>query len=294
MTLAVLATYLLVLQLARPFWALCGMIVFASSPVVMGLATNPNSHATAVCFAAWGMYLLLRWWRGGGVWRGVLAGFLLGSTCTIRYTEGLLVIPLLLVVAFNWRRWKECIGAIAGWATPIALLVSYNLAAMGRITGYDGTNESIGFALQYALDNWDATIRQLGSIALYCIFPFSVVGLAAMLWRNWRAGLVMASWALPCAVVYTFYYWSPDPVNQPPSFISYMRFFLTVMPALVVAAFWLFDQLGEQLEHRRLVQALCGLVTLIAIAVQLQSSTFTAETDQVNRLLLAMNTQQVR
>ena len=177
MSLAVLATYLLVRQLASPFWALCGMVVFASSPVVMGLTNNPNSHATAVCFAAWGMYLLLRWWKRGGTWRAIGAGFLLGCTCTIRYSEGLLLIPLLIVIALNWRRWLEGLWALGAWTAPIGLLVWYNLASMGRITGYDGTNESSGFALQYALDNWDAAIRQLGSIALYCIFPFSVIGL---------------------------------------------------------------------------------------------------------------------
>ena len=106
-------------------------------------------------------------------------------------------------------------------------------------------------------------------------------------------GLVLAAWFVPGAVIYTFYYWSPDPVNQPPSFISYMRFFLTVLPALVVAAFWLFDQLGEHVP-KPLAQAACSLVTLIAIAVQLQSSTFAAETDHANRLMLATNAQQVQ
>jgi hypothetical protein len=311
MTLAVLATFLLVRLVAGSFWALCGAVVFATSPVTVGLTTNPNSHATAVCCATWGMYLLLRWWQAHGVWRALLAGLLLGYAATIRYTEGLLVLPLVLVVllGMRWRvrrAYLEAFWAIAGWAIPIFVLVSYNLAAMGHVTGYDGTNESIGFSWQFAADNWEPMLRQLGTIALYCIFPFSVIGLLAMLGRNWRVGLVLAAWAVPCILVYTFYYWAPDPLAmQQGNFIGYMRFFLTILPALVMMAFWLFDQIGQFLSQKstagawaspwafRIAQLSFGIVTLIAIAVHLQTSTFAAEVDQNNRLMLQTNTQQV-
>lgn len=307
MTLAVAAMYLLLKQVTTSFWSFCGQLVFATSPVVMSLTTNPNSHATATCFAAWGMYLLLRWWRRGGAWRALLAGFLLGYTCTIRYTEGLLLAPLALVVILNlrWRHarsWLESLWALVGWIIPVGLLVSYNWFSMGRITGYDGTNESIGFSVEYALDNWDSMIRQLGSIALFFVLPFSLIGLAAMLWRSWRVGIVLAAWTVPCVVVYTFYYWAPDPVQQNGAFVSYMRFIVTVLPGCVMTAYWLFDQicrwvathmLPAEPSSLRIVQASFGLVTLIAVGVQLQSSTFAAELDQNNRLMVQFNTQRV-
>ena len=50
------------------------------------------SHGPALFFVTWGMYLLVRWWQTGSVWRGILAGFLLGYAVTIRYTEGLLAL----------------------------------------------------------------------------------------------------------------------------------------------------------------------------------------------------------
>src|SRR5262245_11105535 len=194
MTLAVIATFLLIRLVAGSIWAFCGTSVFATSTVVMSLTNNPNSHATAVCAAAWGMYLLLRWWQSGSVWRALFAGLLLGYTCTIRYTEGLLGLPLLVVVLLSarWtskRWWFESFWAIGGWIIPIGLLVAYNYTAMGRITGYDGTNESIGFRWEYAADNWGPAIRQLSTFALFAIFPFSMIGMVVMLVRNWRLGL---------------------------------------------------------------------------------------------------------
>jgi hypothetical protein len=305
MTLSVAATFLLVRLVAGSFWAFCGAAVYASSTVVMSLTTNPNSHATAVCAAAWGMYLLLRWWQTGTVWRAVCAGLLLGYTCTIRYTEGLLGLPLLLVVLLSarwWQKrwWLEAFWALAGWAIPIGLMVAYNYAAMGRITGYDGTNESVGFRWEYAADNWEPAVRQLSTIALFLIFPFSVIGLIVMVVRRWRMGVVLAAWALPCLIVYTFYYWAPDPPNQTPQFVSYVRFFATVLPALVMSAYWLFNQISTTLRAadadvwvRRATKGVFGMVTLIAIFMHLQNSTYAVEMEQLTRGMLQMNTQRV-
>jgi hypothetical protein len=328
MTLAVAATFLLVRLVARSFWAFCAAVVFALSPIIMGHATNPNSHATATCFATWGMYLLMRWWmttanegtsmKGPsqrhecGAWKLALwAGLFLGYTATIRYTEGLLVLPLLIVILLHvphWRErrfWTESLAAIVGWLIPVGIVVAHNLASMGRLTGYDGTNESLGFSWEFAADNWETTLRHLGTVALYFIFPFSVVGLLAMVWWSWRLGLLVASWALPCLLVYTFYYWAPDPTPavQQGVFIGYMRFFTTILPALVLSAFWFFDRIcawiGEQPEHTarpwalRMTEGCIGLIVLLCIAVHARNSALHAEIDQNNRLMLKYNTEQV-
>ena len=74
---------------------------------MLALADNPNSHASCVAFVVWGMFLLVRWWQTGSIWRGALAGFLLGYACLIRYSEGLLILPILvatLLAAENARR----------------------------------------------------------------------------------------------------------------------------------------------------------------------------------------------
>src|SRR5690606_17935688 len=82
------------------FYAVLGAILLGSSPVTLYLATNPNSHASTLACVVWGMVLLLRWWRCGGLWTARGAGWLLGYAATIRYTEGLLILPLALVAIF--------------------------------------------------------------------------------------------------------------------------------------------------------------------------------------------------
>lgn len=305
MTLSLWATYLLVRWFSGALPALCGLVVFASSPVTFGLATNPNSHATAVCCASWGMYLLVRWWElRASAWRAICAGLLLGYAATIRYTEATLLLPLLIVIGFNFRSrdkqsWKESALALVGWAIPVALLIAYNLAAMGKLTGYDSTNESIGFSIGYAAENWETMLRQFGSTALFFIFPFSVLGLLWMLWRETRRAVVLAAWILPCMFVYTFYYWAPDQQTGQALYIGYMRFFLTIMPALVACAFWLFARMirvAEETDHpgaAHLATLTMGVATCLSVAVHLQNSTFAAEEDQNRRLLLKLNADEV-
>jgi hypothetical protein len=303
MVLAVAATYLLVRQVAGALPGLCATLIFASSPVTMGLATNPNSHATAVCAVTWGMYLLLRWWKLRGRARAIAAGLLLGYAATIRYTEATLVLPILLVLAFTLRRasWREAGMLLLGWTIPVVLLVICNLATMGTVTGYDSTNESLGFSLDYAAENWETMIRQLGGIGLYFIFPFSVLGLLWMFWWEWKLASVLAAWIVPCMLVYTFYYWAPDPLaaQQQGVYISYLRFFLTIMPALVACAFWLFAKLIELAKASQQPAPLAaaslamGVATCVSLAVHLRNSTFAAEEDQNRRLLLKMNADEV-
>src|SRR4051812_48615192 len=63
MLLALVGTYLLMRQVVSVFPAILGMIIVAASPVALGLTNNPNSHATTLCAAVWGMYFLFRWWE---------------------------------------------------------------------------------------------------------------------------------------------------------------------------------------------------------------------------------------
>lgn len=239
MTLAVVGTFLLVRAVAGSFAALLATIVLATSPVTMGLTTNPNSHATTLACVVWGMYLLIRWWESQGLWRAMGAGLLLGFAATIRYTEGALILPVVLVILFNLRlrdllSWRDSGALLLAWSLPVALLLIYNQAAMGTWTGYDPTNESGGFRWEYAADNWETMIRHLNTNGLALLLPISLAGLTWMIWWNWRLAAVLWAWVLPCILIYTFYYWAPDG-----SAIGYLRFFLTILPALALGAFWL-------------------------------------------------------
>jgi hypothetical protein len=239
MALALVATYQLVRLMAGTLGGILAMLTVGCSPVTLELTNNPNSHATTLFCVTWGMFLLIRWWQAGGAWRASLAGLLMGYAVTIRYTEGMLVLPILLVALFNlnWRNkcsWIETAMLLAWWAIPVMFLVAFNLGAFGAVTGYDSTNESTGFHWEYFFTNWELTVRQIYNTGIFFVLPFSLAGLVVMYFRSWKMALVVTSWILPSLVLYSAYYWAPDGQT-----IGYMRFYLTIFPPLCLTAFWL-------------------------------------------------------
>jgi hypothetical protein len=237
--LGLVATFQLVRLVAGSFGAILAMIAVACSPVTLELANNSNSHASSLFCVSWGMFLLIRWWQSGGTARACLAGFLLGYAVTIRYTEGLLLLPLVLAALLRapWRCRRAMIETallLAWWAIPVMFLLCFNLGAFGSLTGYDSTNESTGFSWQYFQTHWDTTTRQFYNSGLFFILPVAVAGLVVMFVQHWRMALLLASWIVPSLIVYTAYYWAPDNVTT-----AYLRFYLTIFPALAMAGFWL-------------------------------------------------------
>ncbi|HEY4563059.1 MAG TPA: glycosyltransferase family 39 protein, partial [Thermoanaerobaculia bacterium] len=131
MTLALLGVFLLGREIAGSFAGLLAMIAMAASPATLNEVNDPDSHASSLCCTTWGMLLLLRWWRTGKVHQAALAGLLLGYSAIIRYTEGLLLLPVALVVLFRCRQDRRALGGAAalaaGWLAPVAGQVLFNL-----------------------------------------------------------------------------------------------------------------------------------------------------------------------
>ena len=366
MTLAMAGTFGLIRAIAGSFAALLGTIALAVSPVTLLLSTNPNSHASTLFCVTWGMYFLVRWWQSGGAWRASLAGLLVGYATTIRYTEALLVLPLLLVVIFRlssqWREARrlarkgigEGIGSrglgpgsrvqgpgedqksevqdphseisnqqspipnpqskiprplleslllLAWWSIPIIMLACFNLRAMGTLTGYDPTNESKGFSWDYFVVNWYAVLHQLNDTGMTFLFPLALAAMVWMFWWSWRMALVMASWVIPSALVYAFYYWAPDNKADPfgnAAAIGYLRFFLTILPALAACAYWLISQIyARAIDPDRMAgpqavsMVMAGVLTAATIGVSLRSSMRNMELEHHQRLVLADRAQRI-
>jgi hypothetical protein len=242
--LALMAMFLLARLVAGSFAAVLATILLATSLTTLAVANNPWSHGPALCFVTWGAYLLVRWWQTGSIWRGILAGLLLGYAVTIRYTEGLLVLPLALVVVLTirWRTPRTYLRAATpalAWLVPVAALVAFNRIAMGTWTGYDTTNESTGFAWQHFTGKWEFMAQQLYDYGLFFVAPLGVLGLLAMYRASWRVALLLTLWFVPGVLLYTAYYWGMQRGG-----IGYLRFFLTLFPPMILAAVWCMRQVS--------------------------------------------------
>ena len=235
--MAVLGMFLLARLVAGSFLGLLAAIILAVNPTLLHLSLVRSSHAPAIAFAVWGMYLLLCWWHTGHIASGIAAGLVLGFTTTIRYSEGLLVLPLALacVTALRWTNWRSWLrAAVPGlaWAVPVVTLLLFNRLTLGHWTGYDPTNESEGFGMEYFRNKWEFTIQQLHMYGLFLTLPLGVVGMLMMPARSWKVALAMLLWFVPGSLLYAAYYWSSPG-------LSYLRFFLSLYPPVIASAMWL-------------------------------------------------------
>ncbi|HEY4564022.1 MAG TPA: glycosyltransferase family 39 protein, partial [Thermoanaerobaculia bacterium] len=260
MTLGLLGVFLLVREILGSCAGLLGMLAMATSPVVLAETNDPDSHGGVIFFTIWGMLLLLRWWRTGRLHHAALAGLLLGLSAITRYTEGLLLLPMALVMMLapkDRRRLAGGTAMAAGWLLPVGLQIAFNLRVFHQLTGYGATNESTAFGLGHLARHAGLVLRQLFFLGLPLLFPLAVLGLALLAWRERRLGLVLWAWALPGLVLYAAYYWAVDDV-------AYTRFFLTLLPPLVLGMAWLLTRPlpGPEWLRRRVQPALALALVL--------------------------------
>lgn len=304
MTGAVLGMFFLARTMVGSFYAILAMISLGAGATSLRLSELPNSHASDLCAVVWGMFLLMRWWQTGRPWRGVLAGLLLGFAVTLRYTEALLLFPLYplsqvlsdtnlstahphwwKVVQFagmlpigpigiacltrirlrNWRSWISAALPILCWAIPVALLVSYNWFAMGHITGYDATNESIGFSTKEFLRKWDFAVYQLYMFGAFLLMPLGIAGLILMFRQKRTPAAMLNLWFVPGMLLYMAYYWGEGTPG-----VAFLRFLLSVFPPVIIAAMWM---LREASGKRSITGPLAaGILTAAAASIGLWSS----------------------
>jgi hypothetical protein len=279
--LSILGMYLLARIVAGTFVSLCAAILLATSQIMLLLADNPNSHAACLVCVVWGIFLLLRWWQTGSLWRGFLAGFLLGYACLVRYSEGLLILPIAVAVLHrlrwsNWRSYLRNAVPVIAWAIPVVALLAFNHHTLGTWTGYDSTNESeFGEAFTWAKlsTTWDLMLRTFYDTGLFFVFPLGIAGFGMLFRRHAMLGLLLLAWFIPGVALYTAYYFSPE------MGLAYARFFLTFLPAALVGVAVCFDDgiLGRasaalKRPGRLSLPLTVGIITAIGASVGLYRS----------------------
>jgi 4-amino-4-deoxy-L-arabinose transferase-like glycosyltransferase len=286
--IACLAAFFMFRTLVREFVALMGVILLASNPLTLIYADDANSHASSLCCVCVGFWLLLSWMRNGTWWKGLLGGFALGYACTIRYSEFLLVLPVtfasLSTVGIIWkrkemtvRRFIDGLAPLLGWAIPIAALALTCWISFGLPwkTGYTYCKEDAGFSLKYFFGdpwavptkpgNWETFIQQINHMGLFFLWPLSLIGLVGLPRRHWRVAITLALWILPSMTLYLCYYWAPGGENT----VGYLRFFLTVIPGLLLAALWVIDRAVRHVHNANITSLVAATIGCVLFAAGL-------------------------
>jgi hypothetical protein len=239
---AVLGMFLLARTLAGSVCGLLGAMLLASNAPLLQLALVPSSHAPDILFVTSGMLALLCWWRSGGWWLGIGTGLLLGYAVTIRYTEGLLLLPLALacLLTLRDRHWRAAVPLIA-WLIPVIALAVFNRLGSGHWTGYDSTHESTAFTVAEFRSKWDFTVSELNGYGMLLVLPLGLLGMLVLLEQNWKVGLTLLLWFVPSLLLYNAYYWGEQMGG-----VGYMRLFLTIFPAAIAAAVWLLGAVSSR------------------------------------------------
>ena len=187
--------------------------------------------------------------------------------------------------------WRLALVGLA-WLAPVLYQTGFNMVAMQSFTSYAGTNESTGFALAYFQRNWELMVRTLHDQALFFVAPIGLLGLIVMARRMPLIAALLALWFFPSVLLYTAYYWAPDNFG-----VSYSRFILTQVPALLIAACWLLGDLIRQEDRvplrfgRWLPRVAVGVVVLSATSVSAVRSINGTEWGRTLNLRASLETQ---
>jgi hypothetical protein len=187
--------------------------------------------------------------------------------------------------------WGLISAVLLGWAVPVGVLACFCWSAFGAPwkTGYSYCAEDSGFGWKYLVTdpvlhrqgNWETLLVQMNWMGLFMLWPIGLFGLVILITARPRKGACIALWALPPTILYLCYYWAPTGENS----LGYLRFFLTIIPALILGALWVLE---NAIDRAGTVTAIgLGLLTAIGVCVNVWNILPALETSLATRQALA-------
>ncbi len=241
--LALIGAGLLFRLWLKPFSAVMALFTLALLPEYSFYCAYLLSHATSLCLTTWGMYFLWRWLAQPKPGWGLAAGAALGATVTVRPTDALFVLPLVVVAAAGlWKGyragrmpWLAVTAMMGAWGVFVGLLAFYNYTQFGglTVTGYALSGEQGGFSLDYFINHFGRLTVLLPRNFLPVFFPLSLVGL--LLWGPPVDRAVRLLWFFSIFITYTSYYWVTE--NW-----AWLRFLMSTLPVCIGSAYAMVDQ----------------------------------------------------
>lgn len=213
--LVLLGVYALSRALGLGAWSLLAVLFLAVNPVFGLYALRQFSHPSSLASVTWGYALYFIGIRLAPRRRRIFclvsSGLLMGCAVGIRYTNLLLVVPLLLVLLFSTRRegYHDFSAFVSGFAIPMALLGAYHWKYFGGpfSTGYSLTEEQTAFGLDYLAGKLKFVLVSIGKSGLGPVAVLSVPGFMLLWGRKRILSVFFLLWIIPLFLVYTSYYW---------------------------------------------------------------------------------------
>ncbi len=242
-TLALIGLFFLLKRFLGEWYALAGVFLLAINPVFNLHAQYNYAHMPVLCLLIWGLFFLARWAANGHAREIFAAGLLLGCIPTVRYPEATFALGIAAFALWELRtkerRWLQVLAAVAGAAIPLLPLLIRNQSAFGAFykTAYVLTHEQSGFGWNYFKEHFTGYIRSLHADGLGLLFPFGVVGMAAMCLHPQyrRTGVLLTLIAVPSPLLYMAYYWGMGLNNGNG---MNMRYLLPTFACYVIAGLW--------------------------------------------------------
>ncbi len=304
--LAVVGIFFLGRSMVNDFAGALAAIFLATNPMHGFYGISALSHSGAICFAVWGMLFVWRWAERGGWWNAILGSALTAYAVSVRYTEALLALPALAMVVWRcvevWRKvrsdavrrsseppsesnetpdgvttnrvyplstvpWGQLATMLAVAFIVLSPLIVQHMIAYGKpwVSGYTLCGEDTGFGWKWFEKNWRLMLGRLDFPGLFLLFPLGIAGLCYLLVYRVKLGVFLALWTLPGLLLYTSYYWAPE--GEGP---SYIRFFVSIFPPLIVGAVAL---LCQAVPSRPGWNVALGLFALLVAGVNLHETT---------------------
>ena len=240
------------------------------------------THSLDICAVVWGIYFLFKWRRNGKWQNALYTGLILGFACTVRYTDALFTIVILIavisrlipylkeVVKYKKRDSKDkeesllhpgyrpliSIGVLLGAFAlfPLIMLI-YNKVLFGNsfVTGYYLSNEQYAFSFNQITKTLPAIWNGMSNECLFLTFEIGLI--AILLLGPWSESLMKIFWVAPLILLHATYYWTGGSM-------AYTRFFISLYPAFIGSAFALIDKVLQSKVRRWFIATLFAAMVI--------------------------------
>jgi 4-amino-4-deoxy-L-arabinose transferase-like glycosyltransferase len=219
-------------------WAgLVAALIVAFQPTFLKWTTLPMTEGLFTFLFAGGIYLLLTGCKRAAPTRRAL-GALSGGLCLLTRWEGILFLPLMVVIALlymkeaRFRYWEPPVMLLL-FGLPIGAYVTRNLIATGEVTHYIGEYREYSTKVTFSVLKHRVKVYGWNGMsdAAFAVF-FGLGSVWCLVRRRFKQFLIVVGWFALFLVFHLFWYY------------AYERFMAPAVPAVALIIGFLFVDLA--------------------------------------------------